>query len=85
MTIPWGDDVTASIDGPHGREVLIQAPLKIVVPFLAARPPAERSSIVLAFADRSSPPYRYDGGDIVPLLGQLQRRRAMARARGELD
>lgn len=79
MTIQWNDEVVASIDGPQGRDILIQAPLKIVVPFLAARSSSERARMLLAFADRSAPPFRYEGRDIVPLLNELQRWRSKAK------
>lgn len=83
MRVPWEDDVVASTDGEDGREILVQASLKVAVAYLAGRSRAERERIVLAFPDRTSPPYRYEGRDISGLMAELDRLRMKERRQAE--
>lgn len=78
MTIPWQDVTIASIDGPGGREILAEGLLQDILPALSLRSHNEQQRIVIAFPDRTTPPYRLDGAEIGRLSIALHARRRQA-------
>jgi hypothetical protein len=79
MTIPWDDWVTATIDHDGSRSIIAEGPLCTIVVNLATKSLDEQQRIVLAFSDRSAPPYRMDGDQISPLARQLLIREDVAK------
>jgi hypothetical protein len=77
MTIPWDDDAVATMDGPDGRDIIIQGRLSVVVPYLAPRSASERQRILISLPDRSRPPYRFEGSELTGLLAALQVKRRL--------
>ena len=72
MPVPWNDEVTATIDVGGDRQIITQGMLRLVVPLLAARAASEHAQILLSFPDRRSPPFRYEGSDIIGLAAELR-------------